>query len=57
MRSWDVFLEGRKIDTVFYVNNVEAEEIKESLINHDNYNPDIEVKENLDWDNNCTGSA
>lgn len=49
VRSFDVFQGRKKIDTVFYGNNVSitAEEVKEDLINHDGYDVGITVKENI----------
>lgn len=40
---WDVYHNGKLIDTVCYDKGT-AYEIKKSLIDHDNYPPDIEVK-------------
>ena len=45
MKAWDVILEGEIIDTVFYNNDCDADYIKQSLIDHDGYDPRIEVKE------------
>jgi hypothetical protein len=42
--AWDVFLHGENIDTVFYTEGNDAEDIRKSLIEHDGYDPDIEVK-------------
>jgi hypothetical protein len=39
-RAYDVFLNGKEIDTVFAV-GYDAEEMRRSLINHDGYNPGI----------------
>ena len=43
--AFDVYLHGREIDTVFYSKsaNVDADEVKRSLVNHDGYDPMIEV--------------
>jgi hypothetical protein len=43
--AFDVILNGRVIDTVFYSPsaNVDADEVKRSLINHDGYHPSIDV--------------
>lgn len=41
--AFNVYLHGKKIDTVFYNDNFKAEEVKESLINHDGYEQDIKV--------------
>ena len=42
LKAFDVYLDGTKIDTVFY-KNFSAEEVKDSLIDHDGYSSDIEV--------------
>jgi CRISPR/Cas system-associated exonuclease Cas4 (RecB family) len=43
--SFDVFLRGEHIDTVFAsVGAYDAQEMKRSLVNHDGYDPSIEVK-------------
>ena len=46
-RAFDVYLNGKKIDTVFYSagTNVDADEVKRSLINHDGYDSGITVRE------------
>lgn len=46
-KAFDVFLNGQEIDTVFYNDSahVDAEEVKRSLIDHDSYDPNIEVVE------------
>jgi hypothetical protein len=41
-RSFDVFLAGKKIDTVF-ATDYSAEEMLKSLIDHDGYDPRISV--------------
>ena len=42
--GWEVYLNGRHIDTVFYDETyTTAEDVKRSLVNHDGYNPGIEV--------------
>jgi|19_taG_2_1085344.scaffolds.fasta_scaffold102514_2 DNA-binding MltR family transcriptional regulator len=43
MRGWRVYLNRRLIDIVFYRSKYSAEYVKESLIEHDGYNPDIHV--------------
>jgi hypothetical protein len=47
MRAFNVYLNGRLIDTVFYSksDNIDADEVKHSLINHDGYDSRITVKE------------
>jgi hypothetical protein len=46
-KAFDVYLNGKEIDTVFYSAgaNVDAEEVRQSLINHDGYNGRIVVRE------------
>ena len=44
MKAWDVILNGEVIDTVFYDNNCDADYVRDGLINHDGYDPMIEVK-------------
>jgi hypothetical protein len=44
MRAYDVYLRGKLIDTVF-ATGYNAEEMRRSLINHDNYHPAIVVRE------------
>ena len=41
--AWRVYLRGKHVDTVFYDPSVEVEEVKRSLVNHDGYDPQIEV--------------
>ena len=45
-RPWDVILNGKVIDTVWYTPGpgVDADYVRRSLINHDNYNPNITVR-------------
>jgi hypothetical protein len=44
MQAFDVYLNGKLIDTVFYTKGFDAEEVKKSLIDHDGYDPEIEIK-------------
>lgn len=46
-RAFNVYLNGENIDTVFYSSgtNVDADEVKRSLINHDGYDSGITVEE------------
>ena len=44
MKAWAVYLNGKKIDTVFYTPDVSQVEVTLSLIN-DGYHPLIVVKE------------
>ncbi len=43
MKAYKVWLNNKHIDTVFWVDNSDKEEVKRSLINHDGYDPDIQV--------------
>jgi hypothetical protein len=44
MNAFDVYLNGKLIDTVFYAKSFTVSEVKESLINHDGYDQNIIVK-------------
>ena len=44
-RGFDVYLNGKLIDTVWFDVDMSIEEMKKSLVEHDGYNPNIEVKE------------
>lgn len=46
MRAFDVFLNRKNIDTVFYsdTDKITASEVRDSLINHDGYDPNIVVR-------------
>jgi hypothetical protein len=41
--GWNVSLNGKRIDKVFYVTGATADDIRRSLINHDGYDPAIKV--------------
>lgn len=43
MRSWDVKLNGKVIDTVFYDDDCDADYVRRGLINHDGYDPRITI--------------
>lgn len=43
-QAWNVYLHGKKIDTVFWVPSADADEVRRSLINHDGYDPAITVR-------------
>lgn len=43
MKTFDVYLNGERIDRVFF-NSDDAEEVRDSLIRWDNYDPAIVVK-------------
>ncbi len=42
--SWNVYLKGRIIDTVFFDSDCDMWYVKRALINHDGYNPAIIVR-------------
>ena len=44
MNAWDVYLNGKHIDTVFFTKDRDKDYVLKSLINHDGYNPGIIVK-------------
>ncbi len=44
-KGWNVYLRGKLIDTVFFDEDVTAEEVKRSLVNHDGYDAGIEVRQ------------
>ena len=41
--QWNIYLDGKKIDSVFYQDGMEAWEVKDGLINHDGYDERIKV--------------
>jgi len=43
MKPWDVYVNGKWVNTVYYDLECNAEYVKESLINHDGYPVNIEV--------------
>ena len=43
-QAWNVYLNGKLIDTVFWVPSANADEVKRSLIGHDGYDSGIVVK-------------
>lgn len=45
MKVWNVYLHGKKIDTVFFSISMSQTEVLLALINHDGYDPSILVKE------------
>lgn len=42
-QAFNVYLKSKLIDTVFYVGDVDKQEVKTSLIDHDDYDPNIRV--------------
>jgi hypothetical protein len=43
MIAWNVYLNNRLIDTVFYMANCDRAWVYDGLVNHDGYNPRIVV--------------
>jgi hypothetical protein len=41
---WDVYLDGKLIDTVWFTSDCNAEYVLRSLIEHDGYDPAITVQ-------------
>jgi hypothetical protein len=44
MKAFDVYLAGHRIDTVWF-NSVDADEVRQSLIAWDGYDPEITVED------------
>lgn len=44
MNAWDVYLNGRKIDRVYFTRDYDAHYVRTSLINHDGYDSQITVR-------------
>ena len=44
--TWNVYLNGRLIDTVFFTPDCDADYVKRALVDHDGYNPAIVVRRN-----------
>jgi len=42
--AWDVWLNGRCVNTVWFNPDCDADYVRDSLVNHDGYDPDIEVR-------------
>lgn len=42
--AWDVFLDGIWVDTVFFNQDLDEDYVRNSLICHDHYHPDITLK-------------
>lgn len=42
-KTWDVYLNGKHIDTIFYTVEVDEHEVLYSLIFHDGYDPNISI--------------
>jgi len=45
MKGWDVYLGGSCLTKVWYDEDCTAEEVRQGLVDHDGYNPDIAVEE------------
>jgi hypothetical protein len=43
-RGWTIKLNHKVIDLVFFGPTMDPDEIRDSLINHDNYHPNISVE-------------
>jgi hypothetical protein len=43
MNSFDVYLNGKVIDTVYFTAGIGADDVKRSLVNHDGYDHGIKV--------------
>jgi len=41
--KFNVYLAGKLVDSVFYNDTSSASEVKQSLVDHDGYNPSIKV--------------
>ena len=44
MKAWNIYLNEKRIDTVFYNNEVTAEEVKRGLIEHDGFDSGIIIR-------------
>lgn len=44
MVAWDVRLDGRILDTVFFGESCEKSYVYNSLVDHDGYHPSIEIR-------------
>ena len=44
MVAWNVYLRGKRIDTVYYDPDFTAAEVRRGLIDHDGYDPAITVR-------------
>lgn len=45
-QAWNVYLEGKLVDTVWFDNDCQKDYVLRSLIDHDGYNVDITVRKN-----------
>ena len=44
MKAFDIYLQGDWIETVYFVASFTCEEVRISLIQHDGFNANIEVR-------------
>lgn len=47
IKAWHVYLNGKRIDTVFFHDDLDKDYVLKSLIDHDHYHPSIKVKERI----------
>lgn len=45
--GWNVYRNGKRIDTVFYTSDCDKEYVLKSLIDHDGYPFDISIRKSL----------
>ncbi len=43
-QAWNVYLNGKKIETVFWDKDVKKDRVLHGLINHDGYDPAITIR-------------
>jgi hypothetical protein len=43
-QAWNVYLNGKLIDTVFFTRDMSADDVKRSLIGHDGYDSRITIR-------------
>ena len=48
-QGWNVSLDGKNRDTVFFNSDLDKDYILDSLINNDNYNPNIKIRRCNKW--------
>lgn len=41
--EWEIHLNGKHLDTVFFDNNCDRHYVYDSLVNHDNFSPNIKI--------------
>ena len=47
-KAWDVYLDGKLLDTVWFDEDCDSEYVRNALVDHDGYHPGIVV--DLPWD-------